>query len=79
MQQHAQMLIARPIDWPGIGSGLGIPRLAYSLANDFAMFITTKKFQIKLNTGISKSQTIPGSIALEAGAHLFRVFCSVSM
>jgi hypothetical protein len=74
MQQHMQMLIARPMDCPGAGSGLGIPRLTYSLPSDFAIPITTKKFQIKLKNGMSESQTIPGSIVLEAGAHLIKTF-----
>jgi len=73
-QAHTHMAI--PMGCPGNGSGLVIPRLAYSFANDFAIFITTKKFQIRLNKGMSKSQTIPGSIALEVGAHLLERFAA---
>ena len=43
MQQQLQTLMAMPMDCPGKGSELGIPRLAYSLPSDFAIPITTKK------------------------------------
>ena len=77
MLTHAQMHIATPIGCAGVCSETAIPRLANSFANDFAMENTTKNCQTRLNNGINRSQTIPGSIVLAVAAHLLNAFWSV--
>src|SRR5580704_18975351 len=67
-----------PTVCPGFDSLDGIPRLANSYLNVFAMFTTTKNCQASPKAGISKSQTIPGGVVLDSGAHFFSKSCSAT-
>lgn len=74
MIPHApQTHIAIPTAFPGSVSLIGIFLNLNSFAKDLANAETTKKFQIMLNSGISKSQTSPGCIVRDEGAHLSSV------
>jgi hypothetical protein len=68
-KQQLQTQNASPIDRPGLGSEQGIPSLANSFPRDFPTFITVMNCQANPKPGMSQSQTLPGAIALEAGAH----------
>jgi hypothetical protein len=70
--------MASPIDCPGVGSDEGMSTLANSFSRDFAMFKTTMNCQTIPKTGMSMSQTLPGAIVLDTGAHFFSAFCNAS-